>query len=125
MAQDIQPAYGVDFKQLPTAQIWNRISDDSYWLYGGEDKDWIRLKRYSEKRIYRQVPIGLINGINRDYDILNFADPDSLEVFVNGQLQSDEPNSDYTFIGKKITIAVGSELISGDKILVSYDTIAV
>jgi len=125
MAQEQPPAQGADFQQITTSQFWTRLSDDSIWQYRGVTLGWIRLRRHSEGsgRMYNKIPVGLLNGSNRVFDLASTPVETTVQVFVNGRLQDEGENNDYTIVGAQITLVPGFLLdaANGDKILVSYD----
>lgn len=70
------------------------------------------------KVIKREVPVGLINGVNVLFTLAFDPVPGTEEVFVNGVLQDEGATADYTINGKEITLATVLE--GTDKVRVSY-----
>jgi len=48
MAQETSPALSASFIQLPIAQFWVDVTNDSLWHYRGVSLGWIRIARFSE-----------------------------------------------------------------------------
>ena len=68
--------------------------------------------------IANEVPTGLINSSNVDYDVANTPATGTLQVFLNGLQQEPGSGNDYTLSGVTITFAVAPE--TGDILIVNY-----
>ncbi len=70
------------------------------------------------KVVTRELPAGLINGVNTDFTIANDCVADTEQVFYNGVLQVKGETADYTMIGKVVTLNFAPD--GSDSVRVSY-----
>lgn len=70
------------------------------------------------KVVTREVPVGVIDGVNKVFSIANDPVANTEQVFYNGQLLEAGAGADYTISGKDITLSF--EPIGTDRIRVSY-----
>lgn len=68
----------------------------------------------------REIPVGIINGVNTTFTLANIPVGSSEQVFLNGLLQ-DTRSIDYSISGAVITFFIPP--VSGDRILVTYQRI--
>lgn len=70
------------------------------------------------KYVAREVPAGLVNGVNDEFVLAETPVAGSEMVFLNGLLQEVGAGNDYTIVADTITFVVAPD--SGDKISVTY-----
>jgi hypothetical protein len=68
--------------------------------------------------IVREIPVGVINGVNPLFVLANIPIAGSEEVFLNGLLQEPGVGNDYTIVGANITFETPP--LAQEKISVSY-----
>lgn len=68
--------------------------------------------------IVNEIPSGLINSINTEYELSTDPVSGTVQVYLNGSLQSPGVGKDYTISGKTITFIKAPH--TGSEILVSY-----
>ena len=68
--------------------------------------------------VFREIPVGLIDGNNQVYVLSKQPVPGSECVYWNGALMSPGQDADYVITGKNITFA--EPLVEGDKLIVNY-----
>lgn len=70
------------------------------------------------KVVRREIPAGVIDGVNKLFTLAYTPVADTEEVFYNGQLLEPGATADYTISGKDITLSF--EPLGTDRIRVSY-----
>lgn len=70
------------------------------------------------KVVKRDVPAGVIDGVNKVFTLTYACVLDTEELFMNGQLLDKGADADYTISGQEITLAVAPE--GTDKLRASY-----
>lgn len=68
--------------------------------------------------VKQENPVGNIDGVNDTYVLAATPKPGTVEVYINGLLQDEGEDNDYTIAGDTITMQY--LLTTGDKIRVSY-----
>jgi len=68
--------------------------------------------------IANEVPTGLINGSNTDFDLANTPKSGTLQVYLNGLLQEPGSGNDYILSTDSVTFSVAPE--TGDIVLCNY-----
>jgi hypothetical protein len=66
--------------------------------------------------IANEIPTGLINSLNTDFELLNTPIVGTVEIYLNGILQA--PGLDYTISGKDITFTKAPR--TNSELLASY-----
>ncbi|MCX7610365.1 MAG: hypothetical protein N2043_02100 [Ignavibacterium sp.] len=69
------------------------------------------------EHVVREKPQGIMNGINKQFQLSKYPKPNTECVFYNGVLLDPE-NGDYTIDGRTITLSFAPE--EGDRIHVNY-----
>lgn len=71
-------------------------------------------------KIIGEIPSGIINGINEDFILANIPINDTVEVILNGLIQTIGISEDYTILGSVVTFIKPPKV--GYKILINYET---
>lgn len=69
-------------------------------------------------RDVNEVPVGVIDGNNKDFTLSSVPYIASLRVFMNGLLQESGVGNDFTFVGQTISFSLAP--LPGDKIRTLY-----
>lgn len=119
----IDPIYGVDgLRNLPTINDLNNISFDRrrpgmivgveggqvYYklkdiVWKGEITDWVELDLSKILYIDKEIPTGIIDGDNKNFNLIHTPIPNSEHIYLNGILQESGDDYDYTILGSIIT----------------------
>lgn len=136
----IDPIYGIDgLRNVETLEDLNSISEDRRrsgmivgvsggtvyyklknieWL--GSIEDWEEIDFTKIIHIDKETPIGVINGVNDTFELLNEPIPNSEHIYLNGLLQDSGIGEDYLISGKIITFI--NPPYTGMKLKCSYRT---
>lgn len=68
--------------------------------------------------IANEIPTGLINSLNTDFELLNTPIVGTVEIYLNGMLQAPGVGLDYTISGKDITFTKAPR--TNSELLASY-----
>jgi len=80
-------------------ETYYKLKNISNWVFDLSDWDELTFKQnYSDK----EVPIGLVDGTNTDFVLLNTPEENSEHIYLNGLLQDIGESEDYTLDGNKI-----------------------
>ena len=71
-----------------------------------------------DKLVVRETPVGVIDGVNTVFTLVNVPYAGTESVFVNGMLQEPGVGNDYTITLGAITLAAAP--LTGDRVKVSY-----
>lgn len=119
----IDPLYGIDgLRNVETIDDLNSIPEDrrrSGMIVGvsggatyyklkdiewvGSIEDWIEIDFTKVTHVDKEVPMGVIDGINPTFELLYEPIPNSDHLFLNGLLQDSDDGGDYLINGKIIT----------------------
>lgn len=132
----IDPLYGIDgLRNVETIQELNLIPNERrragmivgvnggqiYYrlknvLWSGDINDWVEIDLVKENYVDKEIPIGIINGINKEFTLSKYPIVKSEHIFLNGMLQ--EEGFDYEI--NNTTITFFDPPISGMRLRCSY-----
>jgi hypothetical protein len=134
----VDPLYGIDgLRNVNNLEELNQISEErrragmivgvnggeTYYKlknieWVGDITDWVELDFTKQISIDKEIPIGVINNINKNFNLSFTPVLKSEHVYLNGLLQ--DVDEDYTITGSTITF-IDAPLV-GMKIRCSYRT---
>jgi hypothetical protein len=95
---------------------------DVDWIY--EESDWELLSIHTSTSrdidlfVDKEIPSGLINGVNKTFVLSNVPEYNSEHLYLNGLLKSEGLDEDYLIIDNNIVFNIPPK--EGDKIRCSY-----
>jgi hypothetical protein len=136
----IDPLYGIDgLRNVDTIEDLNTIPEDRrrsgmiVGVSGGTNyyklknvewvgliDDWIEIDFTKITHVDKEIPMGVIDGVNLTFELLYEPIPNSDHLYLNGLLQDSDEDGDYLINGKFITFL--NPPYPGMKLKCSYRT---